>query len=297
VKSSDATKKHDDHKQDVKPVVVQQTNTEASKSKEQDSLGSDHKVTLCHRTGSGSFVAITVDKHALKEGHTAAKGDIIPMPAGGCGAVLGAQATLGTTCVAGESNDDDDESKDQGGQQGEFQGEHQDGQGSHDSKDNDDDEATECTTAATGTAGTSVQVVTPSTQVTTATSTQAAQQAAAAQTAQQQTPATTAATTVTTVTTVTPAPASVTATNAQAVTQGTPNAAAAPQGQGGVLGATATLNTPKRSNGGVLGAAGNIAGASLPFTGFPVWAALLVALALVAVGLVLRRSGGTATRL
>jgi hypothetical protein len=47
----------------------------------------------------------------------------------------------------------------------------------------------------------------------------------------------------------------------------------------------------------VLGAAGNIAGASLPFTGFPVWLALLVALVLVAVGLVLRRGGGTATRL
>jgi hypothetical protein len=271
VKRSDVTKKHDDHEQDVKPVVVQQTS-------------SDHKVTLCHLTGNGAFVAITVDRHALKEGHTAAKGDIVPMPAAGCGAVLGAQATLGTTCIAGQSEHDDDESDDQGGQQGEFQGEHQDSQGSHESQDDDADEATECTTAATGTAGASVQILTPPAQLT---AQAPAQQAAATQAVQQQT----------TTTTTTTASASVSASNAQPATQGTPNAAAAPQGQGGVLGATATLNSPKRSTGGVLGAAGNIAGASLPFTGFPVWLALLVALVLVAVGLVLRRGGGTATRL
>ena len=69
-----------------------------------------------------------------------------------------------------------------------------------------------------------------------------------------------------------------------------PASAAAPQqSQGGVAGAQATLTSPKHSRGGVLGTVGNVAGTSLPFTGFPVWAAVLVALALIAGGLMLRR--------
>jgi hypothetical protein len=69
-----------------------------------------------------------------------------------------------------------------------------------------------------------------------------------------------------------------------------PVAAATPTG--GVLGAQATLATPKAKTAptsGVLGAAANVAGASLPFTGFPLWIAVLVAIVLVAGGLVLRR--------
>jgi hypothetical protein len=43
---------------------------------------------------------------------------------------------------------------------------------------------------------------------------------------------------------------------------------------------------------GVLGATGAIGGGTLPFTGFPIWIVVLVALALVAVGLILRRRSG-----
>jgi hypothetical protein len=65
-----------------------------------------------------------------------------------------------------------------------------------------------------------------------------------------------------------------------------------------VLGAQAALpQTKSKSRGGVLGAAGNIAGASLPFTGFPIWAAVLIAIALIAAGLMLRRRGPNAPRI
>src|SRR5579872_6494171 len=54
----------------------------------------DHKITICHATGSATnpYVEITVDKHALKNGHTTAKGDIIPAPAGGCPTTAPAEA-------------------------------------------------------------------------------------------------------------------------------------------------------------------------------------------------------------
>jgi hypothetical protein len=71
-------------------------------------------------------------------------------------------------------------------------------------------------------------------------------------------------------------------------TQGMPVAA---QAQGGVLGAQASLAPKSKSKGGVLGTVGNIAGASLPFTGFPIWVAVLIAVALIAAGLMLRRRG------
>jgi hypothetical protein len=61
--------------------------------------------------------------------------------------------------------------------------------------------------------------------------------------------------------------------------------AAAPASQGGVLGAQASLAKPK-SHHSVLG---TIAGTSLPFTGFPLWIAVLIAAALILLGLALRR--------
>jgi hypothetical protein len=61
-----------------------------------------------------------------------------------------------------------------------------------------------------------------------------------------------------------------------------------------VLGATANLNAPKpHQRGGVLGAVTNVAGSSLPFTGFPLWIAVLLAIVLIGAGLVLRGRGTT----
>jgi hypothetical protein len=67
--------------------------------------------------------------------------------------------------------------------------------------------------------------------------------------------------------------------------------AAAPSGaapQGGVLGVTTSAGKSE-SAGGVLGAIEAVGGGVLPFTGFPLWAALLVGIGLVASGLALRR--------
>jgi hypothetical protein len=76
-----------------------------------------------------------------------------------------------------------------------------------------------------------------------------------------------------------------------------PTTAQATPATGGVLGATANLNTPKpQHRGGVLGAVTNVAGSTLPFTGFPLWIAVLLAVALIGSGLALR-SRGTASRI
>ena len=63
------------------------------------------------------------------------------------------------------------------------------------------------------------------------------------------------------------------------------------QNAGGVLGTSATIVKPK-ATGGVLGAVASPAGSTLPFTGFPVWVALLIGLGLVATGLTLRHRAG-----
>jgi hypothetical protein len=57
--------------------------------------------------------------------------------------------------------------------------------------------------------------------------------------------------------------------------------------QGGVLGATASGGSGPA--GGVLGAIESVGQGVLPFTGFPVWVAVVVALALILLGLALRR--------
>jgi hypothetical protein len=46
----------------------------------------------------------------------------------------------------------------------------------------------------------------------------------------------------------------------------------------------------------VLGTVANVSGSTLPFTGFPVWVVLLVALGLIAAGLTAWRRGAPATR-
>ena len=70
-----------------------------------------------------------------------------------------------------------------------------------------------------------------------------------------------------------------------------PPAAPAAQAVGAVLGVQKTLASPKPARGGVLGTVTNVAGSSLPFTGFPIWFAVVIALALVLAGLALRRRG------
>ncbi len=75
------------------------------------------------------------------------------------------------------------------------------------------------------------------------------------------------------------------------------NAQPATQSQGQVLGAMTHLSKPNSpARGGVLGAVGNIAGGTLPFTGFPVWLALIVAFCFLGAGLLLRRGGSEPTR-
>jgi hypothetical protein len=59
-----------------------------------------------------------------------------------------------------------------------------------------------------------------------------------------------------------------------------------PAAQGGVLGVTTSKSQPA---GGVLGAIEAVGEGALPFTGFPLWGVMLVALALSAFGLALRR--------
>jgi hypothetical protein len=107
--------------------------------------------------------------------------------------------------------------------------------------------------------------------------------------------AATTATVTTQATTVTTAGGVAGANATLAPTVTTQSASSAPQG--GVLGATANLSSPKPHRGGVLGTAANVAGSSLPFTGFPLWIAVLIAVALIAAGLTLRGRGrGPATR-
>ena len=79
-------------------------------------------------------------------------------------------------------------------------------------------------------------------------------------------------------------------------TSGTPGIAGTPAGtpaQGGVLGETASAGNPAPA-GGVLGAIESVGQGTLPFTGFPLWAIVMLASMLILLGLALRR-GGRAT--
>ena len=60
--------------------------------------------------------------------------------------------------------------------------------------------------------------------------------------------------------------------------------------QGGVLGATASAGKSS-GQGGVLGALAAAGSGELPFTGFPLWIAVVIAAALVVFGLALVRRG------
>jgi hypothetical protein len=96
---------------------------------------------------------------------------------------------------------------------------------------------------------------------------------------------------VTPVTVVTPATTAAT----------TAGSTAAPANTGSVAGAQAALAAPKtqhaakatKAQQGVLGTVAKVSGSTLPFTGFPLWMALVVALGLIGTGLTLRRRGST----
>jgi major membrane immunogen (membrane-anchored lipoprotein) len=51
-----------------------------------DKGGNLDKVTICHKTGSAKnpYVMIRISNDAVKDGHAAHEGDIIPAPEGGC---------------------------------------------------------------------------------------------------------------------------------------------------------------------------------------------------------------------
>ena len=51
-----------------------------------DQVGNANKITICHKTESAKnpHVEITVSADAIKDGHGAHEGDLIPAPVGGC---------------------------------------------------------------------------------------------------------------------------------------------------------------------------------------------------------------------
>jgi len=237
----------------------------------------DHKVTICHATGSATnpYVEITVDYHALKNGHTAAKGDIIPAPDAGCPKPAPAPVT---TTTAGATEDQSctvtktvEEKVVVGVKHfigpkgsGRFVIIHPSPSSAH-YRDKHPDEFVYQTLSKTETSPSAC----PSTTTTEVTTTTAA------------------------VTTTTEAATTTTAAAVVAPPAATPPAAPA----GSVLGATAPLHTSsaKPATGGVLGATvrlgRKVGGSTLPFTGLPLWIFALVAAGLILVGAFARRAG------
>ena len=73
----------------------------------------------------------------------------------------------------------------------------------------------------------------------------------------------------------------------------TPGTTVAPTNAGSVAGTQTALSTPKAkpAKHGVLGTVARVSGSTLPFTGFPLWMALVAALGLIVTGTALRRRG------
>jgi hypothetical protein len=101
-------------------------------------------------------------------------------------------------------------------------------------------------------------------------------------------------TTITGAPAVAPAAAAAAAAAAAHAAGGVAGAAAARPEAGGVAGAAAA----RPEAGGVAGAfseIGGVAGGALPFTGFPLWAAIVLAISAIVIGVALRRSGRALT--
>jgi hypothetical protein len=239
---------------------------------------SDHKVTICHKTGSATnpYVEITVDYHALKNGHTAAKGDIIPAPASGCPTGQVSSTTTQQTTTEQESCTQTKVVEKTVVSVEHFIGPKGSGRfrvihpNSHSSHFRDKHPDVILTTSVP----TTVTVKAPC-------------------------PTSTATESVTTTeqSTTTVAAAAVPAPPAPAAPAAAAPAPAAPVAAGGVLGATAPLHTTAKPKpaGGVLGATvrlGKSVGSStLPFTGLPLWIFALVAGGLILAGAAARRAG------
>lgn len=230
------------------------------------------KVTICHATGSSAnpFVTITIDTNGLN-GHGGHAGDIIPAPAGGCPQaetpqvqpvvpVTTTTTTEARTCPAATETKTVERTVVKGVW-------HKTGNGFVYIQPNE----------ASAHYDTSKH---PDDVIDTAVIRETVQVATAANCETQ-------TTTTATQTTTTPAPTVPaivgTASGALPATQGKP--------AGGVLGVQTTLASPKPAKRGVLGTVRQVARGSLPFTGFPVWAAVLAALAIIAAGLLLRSRG------
>ncbi|HET7572950.1 MAG TPA: hypothetical protein VFJ77_09835 [Gaiellaceae bacterium] len=247
-----------------------------------------HKVTICHRTGSATnpYVRITVDVHALKHGHTVAKGDIIPAPAGGCptGQVAGVQTPSSpcppTTKVETVQVVDGIWHR-TGSKTNPYVLIHPSLNSAHWSKHAADipNVVTETKTVSVPTTSCEETATPPTTPPVTPTP-----------------PAPTPATPTPTPTP--PAPTPVAPAPTAPPTSGVAGAQTPPAQPvvSGVAGTQKTLRraaapaaTPRR--GGVLGTAHTLAAATLPFTGFPIWAAVLAAALAIGIGVLFNRVG------
>ncbi len=88
VSASGAENGHGKHDGDIIPAPAGGCPTGSSAAGDpaagDSSAGGADKVTLCHLTGNGSFVTITVSASGAANGHAKHEGDIIPAPASGC---------------------------------------------------------------------------------------------------------------------------------------------------------------------------------------------------------------------
>jgi len=288
-----------------------------SEEKSGESAKVNGKITICHKTGSASnpYVEITVSVNALKHGHTAAKGDIIPAPADGCPGpqlplpqpkpqpgpqVSFCDMTSATTgvieskpaseVVKHELDGTPEEARDivppfTYNGQSYSQLWDTNGQSIFNNGCNLPSTTTTTTTAAVadndndneGTVDTdNDNDVTVTTTVTTPAVTTTAPAVTTTVAA-----AGTAGTTDTTTTTA--AAGSVKGANASSGPASTTTAT--PAAAGGVKAATASGHSPSSGHSGVLG---TVASSTLPYTGLPIWLVVLVALALIGIGLAFR---------